>query len=117
MRRIEFAVRARSDIRTALATSREQFGASAQRHYEALIARAQKLLAQDPSRAGVQQSEHLPPSYFLFHVRHARTRGTPPKQPRHIIVFTYTETRLTIVRVLHDSMDVPQRVTGSDNDP
>lgn len=116
MRRIEFTARARADIRTALANSRQQFGASAQRHYEALLARAQKLLAQDPSRSGVQQSEYLPADNYLFHVRHARMRGTPPKQPRHIIVFGYTDTTLTIIRVLHDAMDVPQRVAGADND-
>jgi hypothetical protein len=43
----------------------------------------------------------------LFHLRHARTRGAPPKEPRHFIVFTFDEATLTILRVLHDSMDAP----------
>lgn len=46
---------------------------------------------------------------FLFHLRHARTRGASPKHPRHFIVFAYDDATLTILRVLHDSMDIEER--------
>lgn len=114
MRRIEVAAQARIDIRNALAESRERFGAAARRHYDALIRRAQKLLQQPPARPGVQQREELPPNYYLFHIRRARTRGAPPKQPRHFILFRFDDERLTILRVLHDAMDVERRANEED---
>jgi|CXWL01.1.fsa_nt_gi plasmid stabilization system protein ParE len=71
--------------------------------------RAFLMLCADPKRSGVQQFEDMPGRY-LFHLRHARTRGTPPKQPRHFIVFTYDETHLTVLRILHDSMEIERQV-------
>jgi hypothetical protein len=44
----------------------------------------------------------------IFHLRHARQRGAKPKHPRHFIVFTYDDTTLTILGILHDSMDITQ---------
>lgn len=72
--------------------------------------RAFELLAHDPRRPGVQHRAGLPDGVFLFHLRHARTRGQTPRQPRHFIVFTFDDASLTILRVLHDSMDVEQHM-------
>ncbi|HYD88646.1 MAG TPA: type II toxin-antitoxin system RelE/ParE family toxin [Vitreimonas sp.] len=115
MRRVEVAAQARADIRNALAESREHFGAAARHRYDAIIRRAQKLLQQDPKRAGVQQREDLPPNYFLFHLRHARTRAAAPKHPRHFILFRFDDRRLYILRVLHDAMDIEQNVSADEN--
>jgi plasmid stabilization system protein ParE len=109
MRRLARKPLARADIKTIRAYSRRAFGAGAQHKYGAPMKRAFNLLCADPQRPGVQQHEDIPGVHF-FHLRHARTRGVAPKAPRHIIVFTYDDTTLTILRVLHDSMDVPQHV-------
>lgn len=114
MRGIDVARRAKAEIRDALAWSRARFGALAQRRYAALIKHAQRLLVRDPQRPGVQRREHFADGVFLFHLRHARERGQAPKQPRHFIVFTYDDATLTILRVLHDSMDIEERGGGTE---
>ena len=100
---------AMSEQRQLPTRSREMFGSRAARVHEALIRRAYRMLCADPQRSGVMQSDELTQGQRLFHLRRARTRGAPPKQPRHIIVFTSDETTLTILRVLHDSMDITQQ--------
>ncbi|MGQ0532144.1 MAG: type II toxin-antitoxin system RelE/ParE family toxin [Caulobacteraceae bacterium] len=109
MKRLERKPQARADIKSIRAHSRRAFGVGAQHKYGALMKRAFEMLCADPQRTGVQQREDLPGLNF-FHLRHAHMRATPPKQPRHIIVFTCDDTTLTIVRVLHDSMDISERV-------
>jgi|GEM_PF-1970362 len=114
MRRLVIEPPARTEIKKIRAYSRRVFGEGAQHKYGALMQRAFDMLCNDPARPNVQQREDLPRAPFLFHLRHARTRGAAPKQARHIIVFTYDDATLTILRVLHDSMDVEQRVSDED---
>jgi plasmid stabilization system protein ParE len=118
MRRLIVKPFADWDVRALLHVSRERFGSAAQRRYDALIRRAYKLLQSDPQRAGVAGGEIYrignAPDVFLFHVRHARGRGQSPKRPRHIIVFTYDDATLTVLRVLHDSMDINQHLTDGE---
>lgn len=115
MRRLERKPKARADIKAIRAYSRRVFGAGAQEQYGALMKRAFVMLCANPQRIGVQHREDLP-GFNLFHLRLARTRGTAPKDARHIIVFTYDDVTLTIVRVLHDSMDVTQQITDESGD-
>ncbi len=103
---------ARADIRDLLKTSRCVFGPRAKREYKLLIDHAVDLLCADPQRPSVQHRIDLRAAPHTFHIRHARTRGATPKQARHIIVFTYDDDTLTILRVLHDSMDITHRVSG-----
>jgi plasmid stabilization system protein ParE len=77
--------------------------------------RAFQMLCADPQRSGVQQHEDIS-GLHLFHLRHARTRGVSPKQARHIIVFIYDDATLTILRVLHDSMDIAQQITNENDE-
>jgi toxin ParE1/3/4 len=106
---------ARADINGLLKTSGRMFGPRARRSYKALIDRAINTLCETPRAAAVQQHEDLP-GIFFFHLRHARTRGASPKQARHFIVFTFDDTTLTILRVLHDSMEIPQHVPAIDDE-
>lgn len=114
MRRLRVAARAIEERRNALRVSRSMFGRSAAQAYAALIRRAYKLLSEDPQRAGVKRLDELKESVCLYHLRHARTRGTAPKLPRHIVVFTYDPTTLTVLRLLRDSMDIDQHITGAE---
>ncbi|MBL8545425.1 MAG: type II toxin-antitoxin system RelE/ParE family toxin [Hyphomonadaceae bacterium] len=115
MRRLERKPGARADIKAIRAYSRRVFGAGAQHKYGALMKRAFVMLCADPQRSGVQQCEDLP-GFNLFHLRLARTRGGSPKDARHILVFTYDDTTLTILRVLHDSMDITQQITNENDE-
>ena len=111
MRRLDVQPPARADIRNLLKTSRRRFGPRAKRDYKALIDRALALLCENPQRAGVTRREDLARAPCLFPLRYAHTRGVSPKQPRHIIVFTYDDETLSILRVLHESMDITLRMS------
>jgi plasmid stabilization system protein ParE len=116
MRKLDVQPPARADIRNLLKTSRRRFGSRAKRDYKALIDRALALLCENPQRAGVARREELARAPYVFPLRHARTRGVSPKQPRHVIVFTYDDETLSILRVLHDSMDIAQRVSEDESE-
>ena len=116
MRRAIHRPAARADIRNLLESSRRQFGAQAQHRYKALIDRAILLLCENPLRPGARQRADLPDGVHLFHLRHARERGQTPKQPRHFIAFTFDERTLTILRVLHETMDIADRTRDPGKD-
>jgi len=114
MRRLVVEPAADADVRDLRKASHRNFGPISARRYQALLRAAYRMLREDPTRPSVQHRADLRAAPYFFHLRHARTRGASPKQARHIIVFTYDDETLTILRVLHDSMDVEQRVSGED---
>lgn len=116
MKQIKIEPPALKEIRALLSWSRQRFGDEAARNYEKLLRRAYNLLREDPLRPNVQRREDLPRTPYTFHIRHARIRGLSPKHARHIIVFTYDEATLYVLRVLHDSMDISDRVGDEAND-
>lgn len=116
MRRLVVEPPARVEIKKIRAYSRRVFGEGAQHQYGALMQRALDLLCADPQRVNVQRREDLPRAPYTFHIRHARLRGASPKDARHIIVFTYDDATLTVLRVLHDSMDISERVGDDANE-
>jgi toxin ParE1/3/4 len=116
MRKQHLKPEARADIRDLLKTSRRMFGPRAKRDYKLLIDRAVDLLCADPQPPSVQHRTDLRAAPHTFHLRHARRRGAAPKQARHVIVFTYDDATLTIIRVLHDSMDITQQITNENDE-
>lgn len=110
MRRLIIKPRADADLRALRRASHRNFGPVTARKYNALLRHAYKLLCDDPGRPGVQKRKDLAGAPCLFHLRHARVRGVSPKQPRHTIVVTYDDETLSIIRVLHDFMDVEAEI-------
>ncbi|MES2860915.1 MAG: type II toxin-antitoxin system RelE/ParE family toxin [Pseudomonadota bacterium] len=113
MRRVEFAAPAAFDIDDILANSEAEFGPRTASRYERLIDQAIDALAADPERSGVRQTPDTLVGLYWFHLRSARTLAPPSERigkPRHLIVFTVTGASIFIVRVLHDSMDIPAHV-------
>lgn len=110
MKKIEFAVPATFDVDEILATSEAEFGLRAADRYQRLIGLAIDALAVDPERIGVRQTPDTPPGVCWFHLRSARNLAPPGERigkPRHLILFTVTDTHISILRLLHDSMDIP----------
>lgn len=103
---------ARNDLRLVLSTSGDQFGLDGQRRYRLLLEQAIDDVATDPHRAGVTRVGESG-DVLIYHSRHARSR-TPPRQrvgrPRHVIVFKVRGDDIEVLRVLHDAMDVPNRL-------
>jgi len=112
MRQLRYRPAARTDIRDILRASQRRFGVRAKRDYNALIDRALLLLRENPTRPGVVRPDRLVEGASLFHLRHARQRGHAPKAPRHLIVFVAHEEMISVVRVLHDAMDIEAQLGG-----
>jgi toxin ParE1/3/4 len=103
--------RARLDIQIILGASAERFGLDAGRRYRLLLERAIEDVATDPGRPGVSRpSDDL----RLYHIRHSRSqtgRGRRVQRARHVIVFRIRPDRIEVLRVLHDAMDLPARLS------
>lgn len=106
MRRIDFTVRSRADLKATLRHSRETFGPVVHRRYSLLIDQALADILDDPERPGVRTAVD---GLFLYHIRSSagRTpRGERIIRPRHIVVFRLDSESLLIVRILDDRMDI-----------
>lgn len=105
--------RAERDLLAVLTRSRREFGRDAQLRYEALLNTAMRDLGADPERSGVHRAQHADEGVRLYHLRHSRLR-TPSvrrvQRPRHVLVFRVEGDRVQILRILHDAMDLPERL-------
>jgi toxin ParE1/3/4 len=123
MARLRLSGPAEQDIASILDWSVEHFGDISRLRYEALIGTALRDIAGDPERIG---SRGLPaafgPGCRVYHLRQsadrARTLGGKVGAPRHMLVYrTVSPELVTILRVLHDAMDLKRHLSsGSDDD-
>ena len=63
-----------------------------------------------PERAGSRQIEG---GRWLYHLRSSRGRlfGSGVRAPRHFLLYRHDDVRVELLRVLHDAMDLPARLT------
>jgi plasmid stabilization system protein ParE len=103
---------ARRDIKGILRWSEEKFGKEAALRYEALLVQALRDIEADAARPGVSQRPDLPASVFLYQLAFSRNRvsGEPVKEPRHLLAFRRTASRLEVLRVLHDRRDLSRHL-------
>lgn len=100
---------AETDIAGIAAWSRAQFGDGARRRYVALIAAAILDVASNPDRVGHSPRPELGDEIRTWHIRLSRRRSTTGtvRQPRHVLVHRREGDVVTILRVLHEAMDLP----------
>lgn len=113
MRRLVITSDARGDVRAVLLESRRKFGPLARARYRLLIETAYRDLVSDPMRPGVSAPSDLPADIRLYPIRHSRARVPREErvgQPRHVIAFRFDESKVEIVHLLHDGMDLPGRL-------
>jgi toxin ParE1/3/4 len=102
---------AAEDIASILAWTHDMFGAQARLRYEALLVRAIIDVVDKPERAGSHARPEIGAGLRTYHISYSRNRVSAAvgrvKRPRHLLLFrASTESRVEIVRVLHDSMDL-----------
>ncbi len=113
MRRLFVAPQAERDIDELIFESLTRFGSSAADRYRRLLSQALNDLKLDPERMGGFVHADFPPLFRRYHLRYSRAR-TPLEErvgrPRHFIVYSYDDEALTIIPVLHDSMDLAKHL-------
>ena len=111
-RTVEIAAQATRDIGEIHHASRRRFGNVAAGRYRALIAVGIETLSGEPAQKAAKGHEDLPDGIWTYHLRHVR-QARPEKvgNPRHLLVFTYDDANLRILRVLHEAMDFSRHVS------
>ena|SRR5271166_745444 len=109
---------AERDIADLLDWSGEVFGLAARQRYEALVAAALRDIARDWQRVGSVRRDDLGAGWRIYHLRHSRQRARARrglvKSPRHILVYRLAANDVvTVLRVLHDSMDLARHLDAS----
>ena len=89
-----------------------KFGELISVKYDRLMEAALADLLAEPTRLGVRHHPAMPLGVFVYHLRFSRRKPTRAgvEKPRHFFVFRVDEDTLTVVRVLHDSMDLAAHV-------
>jgi toxin ParE1/3/4 len=115
MLRPEFTHKALEDLSSIQAWTQERFGEITSLRYDELLEHALADLLVEPTRLGVTQHRELAKGVFAYHLRFSRikTKRGAIEKPRHFILFRTSDSVLTVLRVLHDSMDLPAHL---DND-
>lgn len=103
---------AQSDIESILEWSHANFGESARRRYQALIAVAVRDIAADPTRVGCQPRPELGEGVYSWHLRQGRDRSKVARveRPRHFLIYRIDGRLVVIGRVLHDAMDIERHI-------
>ena len=101
------------EIDECLFLSGEEFGFAAAIRYRSLIQTALVEIASNPQPSGSREFEEYRPGARLYHLRHSRRKaavdGMMVKRPRHFIAYVKKEDAILILRILHDSMDLPNQ--------
>ncbi len=84
------------------------FGEISSKRYDELLEKAVSDLLNNPACLGVSQHPALHESLLVYHLRFSRIKNskTAVRNPRHFIVFRLEKNQLSVLRILHDSMDL-----------
>ena len=108
MLRPEFTAMALQDVAAIQDWTSAKFGELTSQRYDSLMEAALSDLLAEPTRLGVRHHPAMPQAVLVYHLRFSRKKptGAGVEKPRHFFVFRVDEDILTVLRVLHDSMDL-----------
>lgn len=114
---VRLTAAAETDIRLIAKTSEQRFGGSARNRYLALIAQAIRDLAETPNRPGRLSRPGVGKDIYSYHLSLSRDHVRPEvgrvHTPRHILFYQSGPDHITILRLLHDSMDFARHLPPS----
>jgi len=103
--KIRLARQAEKDITDILWWTNDQFSPQQAEVYAETLTRALEVLTEGPDVAGAKRRDDILSGVYILHVARQGRRG------RHFIVFRPTEEGcIDVLRVLHDSMDLPRHL-------
>ncbi len=108
----EFTALALQDVAAIQDWTSAKFGELTSLRYDSLMEAALGDLLAEPTRLGVRHHPAMPQGVFVYHLRFSRKKPiwVGVEKPRHFFVFRVDEDTLTVLRVLHDSMDLAAHV-------
>ena len=113
--RVRLTADAEGDIRDILRWTAAHFGDAQARIYARTLSRAIESLTAGPHIAGARERNEIRPGLMALHVARRGRKG------RHIVFYRAGESAerptVEVLRVLHDSMDIPRRFAGGRGDP
>lgn len=107
MATLRLTARARRDIDAILRRSTTVFGEDAAERYRTLLIRALQDIRADPFCRGIRLVHTRRQSVLLYALRSVRMPVAPVRQPRHFLAFQHKDGVVTVLRVLHERMDLP----------
>lgn len=110
-RTVDVAPQARRDIIDIARTSRTTSGDEAAVRYRNLIIAGIASLAEEPAKRAAKTHEDVLGGAWTYHLRFFRQLPPRVRRPRHLIVYTYDDEFMRVIRVLHDAMDLPHQAT------
>ena len=115
MFRPEFTSMALQDVAAIQDWTSAKFGELTSLRYDSLMEAALGDLLAEPTRLGVRHHPAMPQGIFVYHLRFCRRKPATVgvEKPRHFFVFRLDEDALTVLRVLHDSMDLAAHVDSA----
>ncbi len=112
---IRLAVAAEQDYREILHWTLANFGKRRAGTYAKTVTNALHDLAHGPAIIGVRRREDIGPGIHTLHVARKGRKG------RHFVVFRIDFSRgenvIDVLRLLHDSMDLPHHLTAAPDSP
>lgn len=104
---------ARVIMAAILERSEREFSAAARDRYAALLLRAMRDVAEDPTRPGAVRDSIIDATARFYHIRHSRTRVTAPPgrvgNPRHEFVYDVADDGVVeIITIIPDP--VPRQI-------
>lgn len=114
MRKLLVAPRAQRDIDAALTESVARHGRNAARRYRQLIALAIEALHARPDRPAAHSADVGDLRLYALRVAARQLDASAPvRSPPHVVVFRFNDQTVEIVRLLHESMDLPRHLGRS----
>ena len=89
-----------------------KFGEFTSLRHDTLMEAALSDLLAEPTRLGVRHHPAMSEGVFVYHLRFSCKKPTTAgvQKPRHFFAFRVGKDALTVLRVLHDSMDLTAHV-------
>lgn len=111
---VRLAQSAERDYGDILRWTQAHFGLRQARAYARTITSALRDLSAGPSVVGVRLRDEIRPGLYTLHV------GRKGRKGRHFVMFRVANVQgqpgIDVLRLLHDSMDLPRHVPSTDDD-
>ena len=102
---------ARRDLASILAYSRFQFGTDRAQRYESLVLRAFAIVRDQPLAEVSRPHGNDESGLRTLHLRNVpQPKPKSVRKPRHLIVFRVQADRITVVRILHERMELERHI-------